>query len=70
MKPFLDFVRTAGIVVVAMLVAVFVVQNLAPVEVNFLFWSAYVPRAVSVLVSLGLGIAVGVLMCALAPRRV
>jgi uncharacterized integral membrane protein len=37
----------------------FVVQNLAPMEINFLTWSLQAPRFIGVLVSLLLGVAVG-----------
>jgi uncharacterized integral membrane protein len=54
-----DILRTVFIVLVACAVTLFVVQNLAPMEINFLTWSLQAPRFIGVLVSLLLGVAVG-----------
>jgi uncharacterized integral membrane protein len=51
--------RTLFIVIVAVGATLFVVQNLAPMEIDFLVWSLHAPRFLGVLISLVLGIAVG-----------
>ncbi len=59
MKQIGSLLRTAFIVLAAVCVTLFVVQNLAPMEINFLSWSLHAPRFVGVLISFVLGIAVG-----------
>jgi hypothetical protein len=54
-----SLLRTAFIVLAAVCITLFVVQNLAPMEINFLGWSLQAPRFVGVLISFALGIAVG-----------
>ena len=61
MTGLVAFVRTTMIVVLAVLLTLFVVQNLAPTEVNFMAWSIEAPRAVSVLASMAIGLAFGFL---------
>ncbi|MGD8326416.1 MAG: hypothetical protein PVF65_05835 [Sphingomonadales bacterium] len=46
----------------AAIVFIFLMQNLAIVEVNFLAWSIRVPRAVLVIIVLLIGIALGLLL--------
>ena len=67
MKLIADILKTAFIVLVASAATLFVVQNLAPMEINFLTWSLQAPRFIGVLVSLLLGVAVGYLLRT--PRR-
>jgi len=55
--------RTLFIVLVASATTLFVVQNLAPMEINFLTWSLQGPRFIGVLTSLVLGVLVGVILC-------
>jgi uncharacterized integral membrane protein len=59
MKQIGGFLRSAFIALVAVCATLFVVQNLAPMEINFLGWSLQAPRFVGVLISLLLGVAVG-----------
>jgi uncharacterized integral membrane protein len=59
MKQIGAFMRTAFIVLVAICATLFVVQNLAPMEINFLGWSLQAPRFMGVLISLALGVGVG-----------
>lgn len=59
MKQIGSFLRTAFIVLVAVCVTLFVVQNLAPMEINFLGWSLFAPRFVGVLIAFVLGTCVG-----------
>ena len=54
-----DFLRTILIVAVLGLLAIFVIQNLATVEVNFLVWNMSLPRALLYFVFLALGGLVG-----------
>jgi len=48
--------------VVACLVAVFILQNTAVVNVRFLFWSLSMSRSLLVMVFVGIGIMVGWLL--------
>lgn len=47
------------ILILAGLVVVFLVQNVAVVEIQFLIWSARLPRAAVMLVALAAGIVIG-----------
>ncbi len=67
MGPLFDIFRTVFIVLVAIALTLFVVQNLAPMEINFLTFSLQAPRFIGVLVSLLLGVALG-MMLKLRPR--
>jgi len=51
------------------LVLLFVVQNLAVVEVNLLFWSIQMPRALLVAIIFLVGLAVGFLLDQTRSRR-
>ena len=51
------------------LVAIFALQNLATMEVNFLFWSVAVPRAVLVAGLLALGALLGWLVAEWTPQE-
>ena len=55
--------------VLAGLVVVLVIQNAATVEVQFLFWRFAMPRAVLILVVLGVGFLLGSLWRARRGRR-
>jgi uncharacterized integral membrane protein len=57
-----DILKTLFIVLVASAATLFMVQNLAPMEINFLTWSLQAPRFIGVLSSLLLGAAVGYLL--------
>lgn len=54
-KSVRDVLRNVLIAVLIGLLVIFVIQNVATVEVNFLAWSMSLPRAVLYLVLLGLG---------------
>jgi uncharacterized integral membrane protein len=58
-KSLRDILRTVLIAVLVGLLVIFVIQNVATVEVNFLAWSMSLPRAVLYLVLLALGGLVG-----------
>lgn len=45
--------------VTAVLILLFVIQNMATVEVQFLFWSLSLPRSVILLCVFGAGILIG-----------
>ncbi len=70
MTGFLAILRTTVIVILAVLLALFVIQNLAPTEMNFIIWSVEVPRAVSVLASLAIGLVLGLLASSFRTRSV
>lgn len=52
-------IRRASLALIAALVTVFALQNLTMVEVQFLGWSLVMPRALLVVVLLGLGALMG-----------
>jgi uncharacterized integral membrane protein len=54
-----SFLRGAFLVLVAVAGTLFVVQNLAPMEVHFLAWSLRAPGFICVMISLMLGFAAG-----------
>lgn len=54
-----SFLRTVFIVLAAVYITLFVVQNLTPMEINFLGWSLLAPRFVGVLIAFALGVCVG-----------
>jgi len=54
-----DVVRTVLVVALLGLLVVFVIQNVATVEVNFLVWNMSLPRAVLYLIFLAAGGLVG-----------
>jgi uncharacterized integral membrane protein len=62
-------IRTVALVVIAIVVTAFFLQNFATTEVAFLTWSIVAPRAVVFLIVFGFGFAAGFLMHALSPRR-
>jgi len=66
-------IRTVLIVVIAVLATIFVIQNLASVEVSFFTWSIVAPRAAVFALLLIVGMIVGyslhALQMALRPRN-
>jgi uncharacterized integral membrane protein len=62
MKQIGAFLRSAFLVLVAVAATLFVMQNLAPMEVHFLAWSLRAPAFVCVLISLLLGGCAGWIM--------
>lgn len=56
-------------IVVAGVVLLFTLQNIATVEVNFLIWSLSVPCAVLIFVLFGAGILVGLLLARVPLRQ-
>ena len=64
-----NLIRTIALVVIAMLATIFLIQNLATIEVAFLTWSISAPRAVIFLMVFAVGLAAGYLLHALQPRR-
>lgn len=50
-------------------VMIFAIQNLAAVEIQFLFWSFSVPRALMIVILMGIGFVIGLLVCSLVFRR-
>ena len=69
MKELMRQVRWVVLAVVAALVAIFVVQNAAEIELRFLGWTVYGRRASLVLGCLSLGFLLGWLFGATAKRR-
>jgi uncharacterized integral membrane protein len=68
-KQLMALVRTALLLIAVAALTLFVVQNLAPVEVTFMTWSVSPPRALSVVASLVLGAALGSALTLAASRR-
>tara|TARA_R110000787_G_scaffold130525_6_gene242493 strand:- start:655 stop:834 length:180 start_codon:yes stop_codon:yes gene_type:complete len=58
----MKIVQRTLFILIAVLVAIFSVQNLTMVEVQFLAWSLVMPRALLVVVLLGLGALLGRLL--------
>ena len=50
-------------------VMIFAIQNLAAVEIQFLFWSFSVPRALMIVILMGVGFVIGLLVFSLLFRR-
>jgi uncharacterized integral membrane protein len=48
---------------------IFAVQNFATVEIQFLFWSFALPRALMILILLGIGFIIGLLFYSLVLHR-
>lgn len=64
-----SLIRTVALVVIAILATVFLIQNLATIEVAFLTGSISAPRAVIFLMLIGMGLIAGYLLRAFGPRR-
>ena len=60
-----------SIVTLLMVIAVliFAIQNIAAVEIQFLLWSFSIPRALMIVVLLGIGFVMGLLVSSLLFRR-
>lgn len=65
----LSLVRTIGLVAIAVVAAIFLIQNLATIEVAFLTWSISAPRAVVFIMVFAAGLIAGYLLHAFRPRR-
>jgi putative membrane protein len=65
----LSLIRTTGLIIVAIIALVFLIQNLATIEVAFLTWSISAPRAVVFLMVFAMGLIAGYLLHALRPQR-
>lgn len=50
-------------------VLIFAIQNLAAVEIQFLFWSFSIPRALMIVSLMGIGFIIGMLFFSLAFMR-
>lgn len=50
-------------------VLVFSIQNIAAVEIQFLLWSFSIPRALLIIILLGVGFVIGMLFYSIAFRR-
>jgi putative membrane protein len=48
---------------------IFSIQNLAAVEIQFLLWSFSIPRALLIMILLGVGFVIGMLFYSIAFRR-
>lgn len=46
-------------------VLIFAIQNIAAVEIQFLFWSFSIPRALMIVSLMGIGFIIGLLVCSL-----
>ena len=50
-------------------VLIFSIQNIAAVEIQFLLWSFSMPRALLIMILLGVGFVIGMLFYSIAFRR-
>jgi len=50
-------------------VLIFSIQNIAAVEIQFLLWSFSIPRALLIIILLGVGFVIGMLFYSIAFRR-
>jgi putative membrane protein len=50
-------------------VLIFSIQNMAAVEIQFLLWSFSIPRALLIMILLGVGFVIGMLVYSIAFRR-
>jgi putative membrane protein len=50
-------------------VLTFSIQNIAAVEIQFLLWSFSIPRALLIMILLGVGFVIGMLVYSIAFRR-
>ena len=50
-------------------VLIFSIQNIASVEIQFLLWSFSIPRALLIVILLGIGFIIGMLFYSIAFRR-
>lgn len=64
-----SFLRTLALVMITIALTVFTLQNLAPLEVRFITWTARAPSAVIIVVIFVLGAAFGFMAHALRPGR-
>ena len=55
-------VKITSILVLVALVVLFVIQNITVVEINFLFWSLQMSRALLIFFLLAIGIVIGWLL--------
>lgn len=62
-------IRPALLIVLIGLALVFAIQNVADVEVQFLFWSIALPRAIMILAVLAMGMLIGWIMHGVHARR-
>ena len=51
--------KLLGILVLAGLTLLFIFQNVTNIEIQFLFWSARMPRSILMLLILGVGFLIG-----------
>ena len=58
---------TSLILIIAVLI--FAIQNVAAVQIQFLLWSFSVPRALLIVILLGIGFIIGLLFYSLVFRR-
>lgn len=57
--------KTIIMLLLIIAVLIFTIQNVAAVEIQFLFWGFSIPRALMILVLLGTGFVVGLLVASL-----
>ncbi len=57
--------KTIIMLLLIIAVLIFAIQNVAAVEIQFLFWSFAIPRALMILLLLGTGFVIGLLVASL-----
>lgn len=65
----MSFVRGAILVLIAIALTIFTIQNLTPFEIRFIVWSVQAPGAVVVIALFVLGAVFGFLASALRPAK-
>lgn len=62
-------VKSIFTLLLIIVVLIFALQNVAAVEIQFLFWSFSIPRALMIVALLGIGFIIGLLVFSLLFRR-
>ena len=62
-------IKTIVSLLLIIAVLIFSIQNIAAVEIQFLVWSFSIPRALLIVILLGIGFIIGMLFYSIAFRR-
>jgi len=62
-------IRSIVSLLLIIVVLIFALQNIAAVEIQFLFWSFSIPRALLIVTLMGIGFIIGLLTFSLIFRR-
>ena len=61
--------KSIATLLLVIVVLIFAIQNIAAVEIQFLFWSLSIPRALMIVSLMGIGFIIGMLFFSLVFRR-